>query len=66
MTEYRPEAEAEGQYSVTCSNLSFGDENIMHTVSLLARINVLSKSGNPNIIPNLPVANTSPRNGLDK
>ena len=35
-------------------------------VSLLARIDILSKSGNPNIIPNLPVAKTSPPNGLDK
>ena len=26
MTEYRPEAEAEGQYSVTCSNPHFGDK----------------------------------------
>ena len=31
MTEYRPEAVAKGRYSVTCSNLSFGGENIMRT-----------------------------------
>ena len=31
VTEYRPEAVAEGRYSVTCSNLSFGGENIMRT-----------------------------------
>ena len=34
--------------------------------SLPARTDVLNKSGNPNIIPNLPVANTSPTHGLDK
>ena len=31
VTEYRPEAEAEGRCSVTCSNPSFGGENIMRT-----------------------------------
>ena len=32
VTEYCPEAVAEGRYSVTCSNPSFGGENIMRTI----------------------------------
>ena len=32
VTEYPPEAVAEGRYSVTCSNPSFGGKNKMHMI----------------------------------